>query len=81
VGFDCYCRELARLLQAIFRAALLPHPSVNPKTYPASALQFAITAAAPLAIFVAYHLVGCVSIPNDMLAKKIHNLHSYSDAL
>ncbi|EIE19729.1 hypothetical protein COCSUDRAFT_44554 [Coccomyxa subellipsoidea C-169] len=44
--------------EAIFRAALLPHPSVNPKAFPASFSQFALTAALPLAIFVAYHLVN-----------------------
>ena len=47
--------------QAIFRAALLPHPAVDGTHYPKSALEFALSAALPLAIFVAYHLVslGC----------------------
>ena len=43
--------------QAMFRAALLPHPNVNPKTFPKSAIEFALSAVIPLAIFVAYHLV------------------------
>lgn len=44
-------------LQAIFRAAMLPHPKVNPASFPASTAAFAASAVLPLIIFVAYHLV------------------------
>ena len=44
-------------LQAIFRAAMLPHPKVNPASFPASTAAFAASALLPLIIFVAYHLV------------------------
>ena len=44
-------------VQAIFRAALLPHPKINPQSFPTSAAAFAASAFLPLIIFVAYHLV------------------------
>ena len=47
----------AACVQAIFRAALLPHPKVNPQSFPPSAAAFAASALLPLIIFVAYHLV------------------------
>ncbi len=62
-GTIWYCRFSNALYtyvcgqQAIFRAALLPHPAVTPKAFPASFAEFALKAAVPLAIFVAYHLV------------------------
>ena len=42
-------------LQVLFRAALLPHPRVDPFQPP---LRYALSAALPLAIFVAYHLIN-----------------------
>ena len=44
-------------VQAIFRAAMLPHPKVNPGAFPPNAAAFAASALLPLIIFVAYHLV------------------------
>ena len=43
-------------MQAIFRAAMLPHPKVNPGKFPPNAAAFAASALLPLIIFVAYHL-------------------------
>ena len=42
-------------LQALFRAALLPHPRVEALPAPS---RYAMSAALPLAIFVAYHLIN-----------------------
>ena len=53
--------------QAMFRAALLPHPDVNSKAFPKTAFEFALSAVVPLAIFVAYHLV-MLRNPHTVLA-------------
>jgi predicted Abi (CAAX) family protease len=44
--------------EALFRAALLPHPAVDPPAAWATLLAFAARAALPLAAFVAYHLAN-----------------------
>ena len=72
--------------QAIFRAALLPHPAVDGTHYPKSALEFAISAALPLAIFVAYHLVRAPTLaacenPAPACSTDTHMLASQAKSL
>lgn len=63
-------------VQAIFRAALLPHPKVNPQSFPPSAAAFAASAVLPLIIFVAYHLVRHQPICTCACLHLYHHMNS-----